>query len=174
MRELKLAIVCLIAGFSFAFVNPDYMEWTPNKKLSFTDFKANVPKGKSAHVVNLTTVVTYQSRQEAGKPPKMTILNYIDRNASWIKVKKPEILALEQIKFDYSELNARKIRKEMAKMNKQGVKEKQKYIDVITKMVNQFEKRRNRGVLLEDQPHLIKIMQKDVQDSLILYKEFAK
>jgi hypothetical protein len=63
----------------------------------------------------------------------------------------------------------------MADMNKMGITDKQKYIDEIAKMVKISEKRqRENSLLLEDQPHLIKIMQNDIKDSLNLYKNFAK
>src|SRR5690606_26822656 len=120
-------------------------------------------------------VISYETQQSQGQVPKVSILNLVDRNASWIKVKNPEILKIQQIKFDYSELYARKIRKEMANMNKKGIKDRQKYIDVISKLAQASEKRqRNNNVLMEDQPHLIKIMKKDIQDSLNLYQEYAK
>ncbi len=170
-------ILCLLLIlFSFSFLNPDYLEWSTERELTFADFKAKVPKDVSAgSAVNLSTVFSYETQQAKGEIPKITILNLIDRNASWIKVKKPEILAIQQIKFDYAELYARKIRKEMAAMNKKGIKDKQKYLDVIAKIAKNSEKRqRQNNVMLEDQPHLIKIMKKDIKDSLNLYKEYQK
>lgn len=175
LRYTMLPILAFM-GLSFSFLNPDFLEWSKDRTLTFADFKGTIPKGTaSAKSVNLTTVISYQTEQTKGQVPKVSILNLIDRNASWIRVKKPEILQLQQIKFDYSELYARKIRKEMVEMNKKGIKEKQKYIDVITKIALASEKRqRSNSVLLEDQPHLIKIMQKNVQDSLNIYKIYAK
>ncbi|HLV23245.1 MAG TPA: hypothetical protein VKY36_00510 [Moheibacter sp.] len=176
-RQHQILTLIIFMGFSFSFLNPDYLEWSKDRSLSFADFKGTIPKntantGKS---VNLTTVISYEAQQAKGQVPKISILNLVDRKSSWIKVKKQEILQIQQIKFDYSELYARKIRKEMADMNKKGIKDKQKYIDVITKIAQASEKRqKNNNMLLEDQPHLIKIMKKDIQDSLNLYKEYAK
>lgn len=160
----------------FSFANPDYLEWNKDRSLTFTDFRASVPKNTGSNkAVSLTTVISFQTKQVTGGVPKVTVFNLIDRNASWIKVKKTEILELQQLKFDYSELYARKIRKEIMLMNKKGIKDKQKYTDVITKYANASEKRhRTHNILLEEQPHLIKIMKKDVQDSLNLYKAYAK
>ncbi len=161
---------------SFSFFSQDFLEWSSNRKLSFDDFKGAVPKAMNKQqAANITTVISYQSRQEQGKIPQMTILNLMDRNSSWTNVKKPEVLQVQQIRFDYSELYARKIRQKMAEMNKKGITDKQKYIDEIAKMVRISEKRqRENSLLLEDQPHLIKIMQNDIKDSLNLYKNFAK
>ena len=172
----KTGLFFLFISFTFSFIKPDYLEWDTTRKLSYADFKGSVPKGlSSGAAVNLTTIISYEARQEQGKAPQMTIFNLVDRNASWIRVKKQGVLDLQQIKFDYSELYVRKIRKEMVEMNKKKVTDKQKYIAVISKIAAQSEKRqRSNQMLLEEQPHLIKIMQNDVRDSLNLYKNFAK
>lgn len=174
--HFRLAGLLIFALFSFSFLNQDYLEWSETKKLSFDDFKGKVPKDAAkSQKVNMTTVIAYEIRQEQAKPPQMKIMNFVDRNASWTTVKKPEILQIQQIKFDYSELYARKIRKKMLDMNKKNIKDKQKYLDEIAKMVRISEKRqRDNSAILEDQPHLIKIMQKDISDSLNLYKNFKK
>lgn len=178
MNNFKVTLTALFvfAIANFSFLNPDYLEWSHERSLKFEDFKASIPKTAAANsAVNLSTVLSYQTKQIQGEVPQITILNLIDRNTSWIKVKKTEILELQQVKFDYAELYARKIRKEMKAMNKNGVKDKQKYIDVISKISKQLDKRQRLNyILLEDQPHLIKIMQKDISDSLNLYKEYNK
>lgn len=176
MKKISGLTFLTVIFFFFSFLNPDYLEWSTDRELTFADFKAKVPKNIPAGTaVNLSTVISYETQQAKGEVPKITILNLIDRNASWIKVKKPEILTIQQIKFDFAELYARKIRKEMAAMNKKGIKDKQKYLDVIAKIARNSEKRQKQNsVLLEDQPHFIKIMQKDIQDSLNIYKVYAK
>ena len=173
-KSLSSIAIVVFGIFSLNFIAPDYFEWSTEKKLSFNDFKGSAPSGNGT-AVNLSTLITYQSSQAAGSTPKMTILNYVDRNNSWIKVKKQEVLDIQQMKFDYSELTVRKIRKEMENLSKKGVKDKQKYIDAISKISNDAKKRNNsKFVMLEDQPHLIKIMKKDVMDSLNLYKNYKK
>lgn len=176
MNKISGLVFLVVIFFSFSFLNPDYLEWSTERELTYADFKGKIPNNvATGTAVNLSTVFSYETQQAKGEIPKITILNLIDRNASWIKVKKPEVLALQQLKFDYAELYARKIRKEMAAMNKKGIKDKQKYLDVIAKIAKNSEKRqRGNNVLLEDQPHLIKIMKKDIEDSLHLYKEFKK
>lgn len=176
MSKFPLLIFCILSFIGFGFIGADYLDWSSSKVLSFSDFKAAVPKTASKEsVVNLSTLITFETRQVKGKVPSITIYNRVDRTASWIKVKKEEILKIQQIKFDYSELYARKIRKDIAAMNKKGVVEKEKYVAVISKQARLLEKRqRGANVLLEDQPYLIKIMQNDIKDSLNLYKDFAK
>jgi hypothetical protein len=175
MKKLSGIVIALFLSVSTAFLTQDYFEWSPEKKLSFQDFKGSIPTGNSGSAVNLSTLITYQTSQAAGTVPTVTILNYVDRKGSWIKVKKQEVLDIQQIKFDYYELNVRKIRKEMENMNKKGIKDRQKYVDVISKMAADTKRKNNsKFIMLEDQPHLIKIMKKDIADSLNLYKAYAK
>ncbi|HUH34702.1 MAG TPA: hypothetical protein VL022_02630 [Moheibacter sp.] len=175
MNILQLVPFLSLLFLGFTNIKPDYLNWSADKKISFADFKAQAPKGKSAEAVSLSTLISYEIRQEAKKPPQIKIANLLDRNASWIKTKNQDILAIQQIKFDYSELYARKIRKEIKSMNQKKVTDQKKYLQVITHYSNQFEKtQRKRNVLLQDQPHLIKIMQKDIKDSLNLMKAFVQ
>jgi|SRR5690554_267608 len=176
MSIQKILTFTLFLFIGFSFHNQDFLEWSAERKLSFNDFKGKIPTNiGNQQKASITTVITYQSRQEKGKVPEMTILNFVDRNRSWTNVKKPEILQIQQIRFDYSELYARKIRKKMNEMNQKGITDKQKYIDEIAAMVGVSEKIQKRNsLLLEDQPHLIKIMQKDIRDSLKIYQGFAK
>lgn len=168
-------LLLLFLGVSFAFTEPDYMEWSPKRMLSFSDFKGSVPAHVSSNsAVNLATVLTYEIKQEAGKPPQVKIRNLVDRNSSWMKNKNEEILALQQIKFDRTELSARKIRKKMEEMRKQGIKDKQKYIDIVTEMSNESARDMQRNnVLMDEQIHLIELMKTSIQDSLKLYSAYA-
>lgn len=166
----------LFLGFSFAFTEPDYMEWSPKRMLSFSDFKGEVPPHVSSNsAVNLATVLTYEIRQEAGKPPQVTIRNLVDRTSSWMKEQNKEILALQQIKFDRTELTARKIRKKMEEMKIQGITDKEKYITVVSRMSDESTREmRKHNVLMDEQIHLIELMKISIQDSLNLYAAYAQ
>lgn len=175
MKKIFAVLAVTSIGMLFGFFSPDYLDWSSTKPISFQDFKGSAPKSKSSSTVKLSTLITFETRQVKGQVPKITIYNRLDRNASWIKVKRDDILKIQQVKFDYSELYARKIRKEIVTMNKQGIKERQKYVDVIAKYARKLDKiQGTNSLFLEDQPHLIKIMQKDIKDSLSLYKSFTK
>lgn len=176
MKKIKLLVIfCLFLLFNLAFIKPNYIEWSDTKKLNFSDFKANPPSGNTSKIVELKTVISYEFQQEKGKVPNVTVLNFVDRNASWIKMKSQNVLDLQQIRFDYSELYVRKARKEIKAMTKKGITNKEAYINTISKYASQYEKnQRKRNVALEDQPHLIKLSQKTIKDSLEIYKNFAK
>ncbi len=168
--------VIVIFCCSFVKQNSDYLNWEPNRHLSFSDFKGTAPSNiSSKSAVNSSISISYQISQIPGKTPEVIIFNKFDRSGSWIKLKTREILDLQQIHFDYSELYARKIRKEIMVLKHKKVTEKEKYIYTITKFANRLNKLKNKeNALLYDQPHLIKIMKKDVSDSLKLYADYTK
>lgn len=174
-RAKTLILFSIFITFNLAFIKPNYIEWSSSKKLDFSDFKAKPPAGKTSKVVELKTIISYEIQQEKGKVPKVKVLNFVDRNASWIKLRKQSILDIQQIRFDYSELYVRKARKEIESMTKKGIKSKEAYINTITKYANQFEKnQRKRNIALDDQPHLIKLSQQSIKDSLEIFKNYAK
>ena len=171
MQKL-IGILCL-TFFSFN-LNPDYLEWSAKTPLKFSDFKGVAPK-KSSSKVNLATLISYETRQVQGQPPQVTVYNRVDRSTSWITLKKQEVLDIQQIHFNTSELYARKIRKEIKELNAKKVVDKEKYKVVVLKHTSTLHKiQRSKKVLLEDQPHLIRLWDKQIKDSLQIFKDFAK
>jgi len=60
-------------------------------------------------------------------------------------------------------------------MNQKNITDKQKYINLITQIAGKLSKVRSKeNAMLYDQPHLIKIMKKDISDSLKLYADYLK
>lgn len=170
---IRFFLICSVVFFSFGF-NPDYLEWSAKTPLQFSDFKAKVPKD-AAGKVNLSTMISFQTRQVQGQPPEITIYNRVDRDASWIAIKKQQILDIQQIHFNTSELYARKIRKEMIRMNKAKIIDKEKYAAAIKSQTSKLHKiHKSKKILLEDQPHLIKIWDQQIKDSLDLFQDYAK
>ncbi len=170
---LRFAWMFSILFYSFN-IDSDYLEWSEDNPLQFSDFKGVVPAGTSGKV-NLSTIISYQTKQIQGSPPEITIYNRMDRNNSWIAVQKQEVLHIQQIHFNTSELYARKIRKEIKKMNDNKVVEKEKYAEMIKKHTSTLHKiQKSKKMLLEDQPYLIKLNEKEITDSLNLYKDFTK
>lgn len=168
----RFALFLCVVFFSFN-LNPDYLEWS-DTPLKFSDFKGIPPKN-SVSPVNLSTMISFQTKQIQGTPPEMTIYNRMDRNTSWINSKKEEILQIQQIHFNTSELYARKIRKEMKKMNDAKIIDKEKYTAAIKSQTSKLHAiQKSKRTLLEDQPHLIKLWDKQIKDSLSLFKDYAK
>lgn len=169
-----LRILCIFSVLFYSFnLDTDYLEWSETP-LKFSDFKGTAPKN-SASPVNLSTMISFQTKQVQGSPPEITIYNRMDRNASWINSKKEEILRIQQIHFNTSELYARKIRKEMEKMNDSKIIEREKYTEAIKKYTSKLHKiQKSKKVLLEDQPNLINLWDKQIKDSLNIFKNYAK
>lgn len=168
----RLAVISILVLYSFN-LNPDYLEWSTTP-LKFSDFKGTPPKN-SVSPVNFSTMISFQTKQIQGSPPQITIYNRMDRDASWIVGKKQSILDIQQIHFNTSELYARKIRKEIKKMNDAKVIDKEKYTQAIKKHTSLLHKiQKSKKTLLEDQPNLIKLWDKQIKDSLTMFKDFAK
>lgn len=176
MKSFFPLLGIIIFCSSFITQNNDYVNWTAGKQLSAADFKGKVPSGTSKKsAVSSAISISYQISQIPGKVPEIIISNRFDRKSSWIKLKTKEVVDLQQIHFDYSELYARKIRKEVKSLNKKKITDKQKYIYTITEIAGKLSKLKiKENALLYDQPHLIELMKKDVSDSLKLYAEFTK
>ena len=176
MRTVFICWAVIFFCCSFVTEKNDYIQWSSTTSLTFADFKGKIPPGTSPKsAVNSSIAISYQISQVPGEVPNVVIFNVFDRNTSWIQVKTNEILDLQQINFDYSELYARKIRKGIKEMNQKKITDKQKYIQKISEVAGKLSKiKNNNNILLHDQPHLIKLMKKDISDSLKLYSDFTK
>lgn len=171
MKNLFLMLSLMISS---VLLSQEYVEWKPNYKLTFSDFKGQVPT-KNAGNVNLATTISFQTTQVNGKVKDFVIYNRFDKSKSWIKSKKQSILDLQQVHFDLSELYARKIRKEVEGLKAKKVGEKEKYVEIVNKYTQKLHQyRQSKNILLEDQPHLIQVLQKEIKDSLEIYKAYQK
>src|SRR5690606_12149611 len=84
LMNIRILLLIGFIGLNLSFLNPDYLEWSKEKTLNYTDFKANPPSNVGAgKMVNLTTIISYKTEQIPGGIPKVTIMNLVDRNASW-------------------------------------------------------------------------------------------
>jgi len=169
MKSLPTFLVILVSIFTFS---QDFKIWSSNETLTFADFKSAVPKNETASV-NLATTISFQTKTENGKVVDFDVFNRLNRDASWIKVKKKSVLDLQQIQFDMSELYARKIRKEVAELLRRKEGDKDHYVEIVTKYTKELQSKSQREkVMIEDQPHLIKLLQKEIADSLKEYEAY--
>lgn len=167
----KLLLLFLI-GFSAHVFPQDYLEWDAKRKLTFSDFKAPVPKNNIENV-RLSTKISFQTKKVNGKVVDFKIFNQLDRNDSWIKTKQQEIIDIQQIHFNLSELYARKIRKDVQILLENKEENKEKYVEIVKKHTQNLNKlTQSKSILIEDQPHLINIWEKEISDSLNLYNNF--
>lgn len=149
------------------------IDWS-EKKLTFNDFKG---KSKSSKGVQgeLAAKISWTITEETGQLPIYKVYNKMDPNQSWMSVKHDELLKEYQFIWNLSELYTRKIRKNIEELNRRKSKDKEAYRKVISKQVAYFQKERNRyyGVL-QNQPDMYKMLDKQYQDSLKQYNKYKQ
>lgn len=151
-----------------------YIEWDANKKLDYHNFKKTPLQTKSPEGV-LDLVMGWQIAEGNGKVPTLFVKNRIDQNNSWVSMRNPDILNDMRLQFDLSELYARKIRKEFKILRARNEMKKDVYKAKFIQGQKNFQKRLRtiKGVTL-NQPSLYKILNKQIQDSLIIYRDYQK
>lgn len=165
----------LLSVFTIYSVQAQTMiEWKKDVKLNFENFKkkpvqTKVPQGF------LESKLGWQIAETDGEVPDLKVFNRFDENNSWISMKHTGILNEMQLQFDLSELYARKIRKEFEILKTKKVTDKDSYRSKFTLGSKNFQKRLKSiaGVSL-NQPDLYKLLNRQIQDSLIIYKAYAQ
>ncbi len=96
------------------FISPeidqrDLIEWSPNRKLNWSDFKGKVPvNAANAALTNTAINVEFGF---SNKGMIFSIRCRFDKNKSWVRIKNDLVLSHEQGHFDIAELHARKLNK---------------------------------------------------------------
>lgn len=165
----------IISFFSYPvsgnYQQNDLIDWS-EKKLTFDDFKgkgkiSKKPEGEFSSKISWTIL------EESGKTPVYKIYNKMDRSQSWLSIKHNELLKEYQFLWNLSELYTRKIRKDIEKLNQNKVTDKVIYKGAITKQVQNFYKQRAKYVgVVQNQPDLFKIIDKQYNDSLLIYNKY--
>ncbi|RLZ09165.1 hypothetical protein [Faecalibacter macacae] len=154
--------------------NDGLIDWSENRKLTFSDFKAK-PKTSKGVEGELSTKITWTVREETGKLPEYKIYNKMNPYESWVSIKHEELLKEYQFLWNLSELYTRKTRKEIEALKFKKVKNKEQYKSIIVKNVQKFqtERQKFKGTL-HNQPDLYKILNNQYQDSLKIYSKYAR
>ena len=152
MRTLQcigLGMVFLVTSFCFS---QEEMLWTPNRKLSWADFKAK-PQNNSDAAATTASGISYGFSAEVNGRGE-TIVNY-EVNAyfypkeSWYKpsLANDLILSHEQLHFDIAELFARKMRMQLSKMTftKNVKKEIKQVYQATLKALQAYQKEYDRA-----------------------------
>lgn len=112
---LVLGIVTTL-GFD-GLLEEETIEWTPESKLTWKDFKGKIPRNVRAAATTASGInYQFSTRFEGDEMiVDYTVLTYFYPTKSWYKPKICNDLTLvhEQLHFDISELFARKMRKQM-------------------------------------------------------------
>ncbi len=95
----------------------EQVEWQPDFKLNWSNFRAAVPQGSSAAATTASGISYDFSTYSDGKETKLDfkVSTYFYPDKSWYKptVANEVTLAHEQLHFDITEIFARKLRKEL-------------------------------------------------------------
>jgi len=115
--SLSIPAVCFFLALLFSgnTDSPDILYWSPDYKLTWEDFKGT-PAYESRNISALTSsgIVHYAGCKEGKIIYKVQA--YFEKNESWVKSEAltNHHLTHEQIHFDITELNARKLRQALS------------------------------------------------------------
>lgn len=150
------------------------IEWKKDMKLNYENFKkkpiqTKVPQGF------LDSKLGWQIAESTGELPELWVTNKFDESNSWLSMQHTEILKEMQLQFDLSELYARKIRKDFKDLQAKKVMNKDSYRAKFLLGSKNFQKKLKSiaGVSL-NQPDLYKLLNKQIQDSLVIYQNYSK
>lgn len=169
----KLIFIFLFLTLSFVQAQT-IINWNKNERLNYENFKKK-PTQKKTPQGFLASKLGWQIAETKGKIPDLKVYNRFDENNSWISMKHKDILKDMQLQFDLSELYARKIRKEFEILQNKKITDKKSYSSKFALQTNNFQKRLKSiaGVTL-NQPDLYNLLNKQVQDSLLIYKSYSE
>jgi hypothetical protein len=145
MKLLVVAVVLFLGLSSVAQENPDYLMWSPTKKLDLNDFgikKSNSTAGSSFAQFSLDFSLAgfdYFSKNFNKK-----VKNSVIKSASWIDTTAnvEASIKYQQTLFDIAEIYARIFRKELKENRKQLVKGLHFVESVNSRVSSEFTKRR--------------------------------
>jgi hypothetical protein len=175
--RLILGFLCFIFC-SWKGEKTDSICWSEERRLIWNDFQdkadtAGIYKGKKA----ITSVYIETLYYNDAGLPNYRVSNVFEKDRSWtIDTTSSLLLMHEQLHFDISELYARKIRKGIRGLRKQGTKEIAKYNDLIN---FELAERRNRQKQYDKGTHhgAIDILQREwnlkIKRELDLLKQYA-
>lgn len=133
-----LFYILLFYSFTLTNNNEDcIIEWNKNRKLTWNDFKGEIPKIKNGAAISGTGVFTNFSY--SNRKINIKIIAVFDCNKSWTNTDNNEALIHEQGHFDIAEIYARKLRMELSII---GRTKKEGHIMQINKYINDKEQQR--------------------------------
>jgi hypothetical protein len=154
MKKSILIIILLLSINKTGTAEESFLYWD-EKKLEWADFKGKVPEGSNL-VSQLSFFIGY-NYEKKGSPffeGRYFTKCYINVNTSWAKeeFKNDQYLKYHQITFDIAELHRRKMQYELnrstvslADYNVIGKRIHQKYWEMCTQMISDFQNESNHG-----------------------------
>lgn len=155
--------------------NEEFLQWDPNYKLTWEDYKANPDPGSEA----AATTTTYLGIEYNINRNQFTyrIQCRFSKNRSWGLHKTNYILAHEQGHFDIAEVYARKLNREMSnyRFNKSTYQEDlkaiyQRLMEEKDAMQEMYDRETNHSINRKKQAE----WQVKISDMLDAYQEYAQ
>lgn len=168
----KSIIISFILSLSYVH-SQSIIDWNKNERLKYENFKkkpfqTKIPQGF------LDSKLGWQIAETDGEIPKVKVFNRFDEINSWISIKHVGILNEMQLQFDLSELYARKIRKDFEALQAKKVMDKNSYRSKFLLNSNNLKKRlKSMAGVSINQPDLYNLLNKQIQDSLFIYKSYS-
>jgi hypothetical protein len=124
----------------------DLIAWQEDYRLKYNDFKGRPPgKAERGQKVAVTSsVVSLKTSSMDKNIPDFEVFNYFEKKGSWIISKTEDVLIHEQLHFDISEIFARKIRRELKKLQEHNERDTDKYYQVFDKLLNELNDYQNQ------------------------------
>lgn len=132
---LNIIIGCFVIFLftSFSIDKEHFIEWNKNRKLTWNDYQFVIQNTLQRRALAMTaTNIEYTIYEQKGVAPRFVIKNYFNKDYSWSRTTRKDILQHEQLHFDISELYTRKMRRDLGLMTKQNIQDIELYL-------NQFE-----------------------------------
>lgn len=154
-RILPLLLLASSAAFAQSS-SEDVLAWSPDRKLTWEDYKAKPDPGSDA-AASTTTYLSIEYHI-TNSSFSYTIQSRFSRDRSWGRHKSDYILSHEQGHFDIAEIFARKLHKEMSAYtfnSKTYQKELKKIYDKVTEekeeMQNEYDRETRHSINKEKQ-----------------------
>ncbi|WP_396600796.1 hypothetical protein [Algibacter sp. R77976] len=123
------------------------IEWTPDRKLTWDDFKGEPDNETFPNAVAVTnSAISFESGSfNPFKDGKVFVRNMFNTNGSWVipKGKTDYVLKHEQIHFDITEIYTRKLRKALIDANV-TTKNSCRAYDIFNSIKNEWEEKQER------------------------------
>lgn len=119
--------------------------WSPERKLSWQDFKGAAPVQQQQHVAAITAcgIGYYTNSVSADQRPVITVYNTFYMQDSWVRQEAADerVLQHEQGHFDLCEIYTRKLRQEIANAHITGANMKSELARIYARVTNDYEAR---------------------------------
>ncbi len=176
---MKLISHLLLIIFLSSFVTPNnsLIDWSADKRLTWSDFKES-PDASSPNAALTATNIRFNFSYSSDKGFQFHITCQFDKNKSWGRVKTDYILSHEQGHFDIAEIYARKLYKafkeykpDVEKANKEVNKIYENVMHELTEAQKEYDQETNFSINKDKQAEWLKKIDEDLK-SLQAYADY--